>query len=344
MGTRRLNRPELFELLGYHPHAGQVAVHKSRARRRVLSCGARWGKSHCAAYECIAALMSPCERSLGWLVAPTYDLGQRVFGIVLQVVKQRLAHRIREHIKREHRLIITNLAGGESEVRVKSADNEASLLGEALDWLVVDEAARLDERVWQHHLAQRLIDRKGWSLLASTPRGQNWFHTEFKRGQKKRDPDCASWSFASWTNPHLDNDAIEAERKRLGPDVFAQEFGGEFIGVPIEPCDLCGGPSRDVPGCAVMDGIADPPCCLACRQPVDEDGHTLVNLTPSGQPYFRLLQLCPGFDADPGALKQYDGNGNVTWPVFDPGPGRLRKDFFRDPRPEAEVALEPRAR
>ena len=41
----RLNKPALFQQLGYEPHAGQLAVHRSKAKRRVLACGVRWGKT-----------------------------------------------------------------------------------------------------------------------------------------------------------------------------------------------------------------------------------------------------------------------------------------------------------
>ena len=69
----------------------------------------------------------------------------------------------------ERRLVLRNLAGGFSEIRGKSADNPVSLLGEGLDWLIVDEAARLKPAIWEGHLSQRLIDKKGWALLISTP-------------------------------------------------------------------------------------------------------------------------------------------------------------------------------
>ena len=66
-------------------------------------------------------------------------------------------------------------------MRAKSADNLSSLLGEGLDWLIVDEAARLKSEVWQSHLSQRLVDKVGWALLASTPRGANWFYKLYPR-------------------------------------------------------------------------------------------------------------------------------------------------------------------
>ena len=71
-----------------------------------------------------------------------------------------------------------------SEVRGKTADNPVSLLGEGLDWLIVDEAARMKPMIWESHLSQRLIDKRGWALLISTPRGKGWFFDLFRRGQR----------------------------------------------------------------------------------------------------------------------------------------------------------------
>jgi hypothetical protein len=42
---RRLSKRALFEHLGYEPHAGQQAIHDSKAPRRVVACGVRFGKS-----------------------------------------------------------------------------------------------------------------------------------------------------------------------------------------------------------------------------------------------------------------------------------------------------------
>ena len=76
----------------------------------------------------------------------------------------------------EKRLILRNMAGGLSEIRGKSADNPVSLLGEGLDWVIVDEAARLKPSIWEGHLSQRLIDKHGWALLISTPGGKGYFY------------------------------------------------------------------------------------------------------------------------------------------------------------------------
>lgn len=225
----RLNKPAFFRDLGYEPHPGQLEVHRSTAPRRIVACGVRWGKTVCAAMEGIAAAMQPAERSVGWVVAPTYDLADRVFREIQVVVLEHLRHRVVSMREHDRRLVLRNMAGGLSEIRAKSADNPVSLLGEGLDWLVVDEASRLKPLIWQSHLSQRLVDRQGWALLISTPRGKGYFHDLFRRGQRGDDAEYESWNCPSWTNPLLDAEVIERERDRLPERVFRQEYGGEFI-------------------------------------------------------------------------------------------------------------------
>lgn len=225
---KRVDKRALFEDLGYEPHPGQLQVHESRAPRRIVACGVRWGKTWCAAMEGLAAAMEPRERSIGWIVAPTYDLSERVFNQIVLIAASHLRHRILELKEHEHRLVLRNLGGGLSEVRGKTADNPISLLGEGLDFVIVDEASRLKPAIWENYLSQRLIDRRGWALLISTPRGKGYFHDLFRRGQGA-DPDYQSWNLPSWSNPLLDRAVIEQERERLPERVFRQEYGGEFI-------------------------------------------------------------------------------------------------------------------
>jgi len=222
-----LDKQALFADLDYEPHPKQLDVHLSPAPRRVVACGVRWGKTRCAAMEGLAAALEPRERSIGWVVAPTYDLADRVFRELVILAAEHFRHRIVTLKEHERKIVLRNLGGGISELRGKSADNPVSLLGEGLDWLIVDEASRLKPLIWESHLSQRLIDKKGWALLISTPKGKGWFYELFQRGG--RDPAYASWNHPSWTNPHLDRDMIEQERDRLPERVFLQEYGAEFI-------------------------------------------------------------------------------------------------------------------
>ncbi len=278
---RRLNRAAIFEDLAYEPHPGQQLVHGSKALRRTLACGTRFGKSTAAAMECCVGLLESRPASLAWVVAPSYELTKRIWLRVVRTFQERLPHREIEVIARDHRLLVANLAGGISELRAKSADQPAGLLGEALDFVVIDEAGSIRNDVWPSYVMPRLIDKRGWSLVV-TPKGPGWFFDEYKRGQKNRDPDCQSWAMPTWMNPHVSAETIEAEKKRLTPELFGQQFGAKFIGVPKEPCDTCGGPREDVTGeIEAPPGFDEGddsflPSCPDCQMFVDANGRCIV--------------------------------------------------------------------
>lgn len=275
-----LRKEALFAYLGYTPHAGQAEVHRSKAKRRVVACGTRFGKSTLGVYECIAALLHPRDKAIGWLVTPQYELCNRIFLRVVETVQSRMPHRIASLDPRGRSIKVVNLSGGISELRARSADRPVGLLGEALDFCVLDEAAHLRDDVWGEHVSPRLIDRDGWSLMLSTPDGAGLFHSEFLRGEF--DPDYACFQYPTSANPTIDAELIEAERTRLPPELFAAQFEAQFVRVPVVPCDVCHGPR---PGChtfVMVQGEDEVGTCPACDRPVDRDGETIVPLNPDG--------------------------------------------------------------
>lgn len=290
--AKKLSKPELFEALGYKPHAGQVLVHRSTAPRRVLACGVRWGKSTCAVMEACAALLQPREACLGWTVAPTLDLARLVFERTANTLLKKMRHRVKLYSPREQRLVVVNLGGGLSVLEGKTADNPTSLLGESLDFAIVDEVVRMRESVWTEHLSQRLIDRRGWALFLSTPRGRDFFWRLYRRGQKGRDKDFESWSSPSWSNPMLDRATIEEERSRLSAESFASQYEGQFTGEDPEPCDRCHGPSPDVPGIFLLRDGEEIGRCAECGKSVDASGRTIVKRRSNGSASVMLLELC----------------------------------------------------
>jgi hypothetical protein len=281
----------LFEALGYKPHAGQLLVHRSNAPRRVLACGVRWGKTTCAVMEAVAALMQPREECLGWTVAPTLDLARLVFERTAVLLQKKFRHRIKSYSQREQRIVVVNFGGGLSVLEGKTADHPTSLLGESLDFLIVDEMVRIREKVWTEHLSQRLIDRRGWALFLSTPRGRDHFWRLFRRGQKGRDAAFESWSSPSWANPVLDRALIEEERGRLSKESFASQYAGEFTGEEVEPCDVCGGPSPIVSGVVALNEGDELGECTECQRPVDAGGRTVVHRRADGRPSLMVISL-----------------------------------------------------
>ncbi len=287
----RLDKPALFAHLGYEPHPGQLEVHLSSVARRVVACGVRWGKTKCAAMETVAALMTPAKASLGWVVAPTFDLTDLVLGTVQNVIEDRLSHRIVEIDRRARRIVIRNLAGNLVVVEGRSCERRTNLLGAGLDWLIVDEAAAVRGDIWDEFLSQRLIDKEGWALVTSTPRGDmSWFFDLFERGQGD-DPDFQSWSRPSWENPRLDRAVIEKERERLTPEVFAQEYGGEFLAGHGIVCRACGGPDPLGVDVVLLQGDEKLRHCDRCGKHVDAEGRSIGALGRDGLVHLKVIVL-----------------------------------------------------
>ncbi len=301
----RLNKTALFGGLSYVPHEGQSVVHRSKAKRRVVACGTRWGKSTLAAFECVAFLLEPRDKALGWLIAPTYELTRRVFDRVVEILHTHLKHRVNSYDRRAHSIVVSNFGGGTSELRARSADRPAGLLGDALDFLVVDEAVKIREDVWDQYIAPRLIDRHGSALVVSTPTTtKSWFFREYKRA--KKDAEYAAFFMPTISNPHVPSNLVEAERGRLAEEVFASQYEAKFIGIDIEPCDRCGGPKEGARCLVSLWGDEQPKICPDCGKLVGDDGLTRVALY-GGRPQATIIRWMTGREPDipiPGGVNK----------------------------------------
>src|SRR6478752_7410536 len=111
----RLRKAELFAEFGYKPHPAQWLVHRSKAKRRVVACGVRFGKSMIGSYECVLALLEPREHGRGWLCAPTYDLTARIFKRVVEILYTHMPKRVKSFDARTHTIEVWNLGGGVTE-------------------------------------------------------------------------------------------------------------------------------------------------------------------------------------------------------------------------------------
>jgi len=224
--TVGLDKFIIFKQLGYEPHPIQREIHASAAPRRVVAAGVRFGKTQCAAHEAVAASIQPSSTPRrGWIVAPNYDLADKVYREILLMFRTHLAPLVLVDREHERYLLVRNSGGGTTEIRGKTAENPVSLLGEGLDWLVVDEAARLKPDVWERYLSARLIDRRGWAMLISTPKGKGWYYDAWclKRAGWQ------SWCAPTLSNPHISSVEVEAVRARVPEAVFRQEFEAAFL-------------------------------------------------------------------------------------------------------------------
>jgi hypothetical protein len=102
------------------------------------------------------------------------------------------------------------------------------LIGEGLNWLIFDEAAKCKHSVWEQALQPTLTDRDGRVLFITTPEGYNWIYDLWKLGNNPDYPEWGSLKFPSWENPHLDPKKIEEARRTMSESTFLQEYGADF--------------------------------------------------------------------------------------------------------------------
>jgi phage terminase large subunit-like protein len=216
-------------------HPGQLEVHNSPARFKVLAAGRRWGKTRLGVNECLDVA---AQGGRAWWVSPSYKTSEVGWRPLRQIVCKIPGAEIRLVDR------VVNFPGG-GFVAVRSADNPDSLRGEGLDFVVMDECAFMQREAWTEAIRPALSDRQGKALFISTPKGRNWFWENYQRGINGEEG-WQSWTFPTSSNPFIAKEEIEAARRDLPEIIFRQEYLAEFI-------DDAGGVFRRVQEAAVLE-------------------------------------------------------------------------------------------
>lgn len=233
---QKIKQSKFFELLNYKPFDAQQKFHSSRARFKILIAGSRFGKSLAASYEAAYKMLQPNSR--GWIVAPTYLLGEKEFRYFWDIFVESLPKLIKKlNSKKIAGASNYNIRSGKmklilpwkSTVEVKSASNPYTLLGEELDWLILSEASQLRYDIWYRYLRARLITREGSLIIPTTPSGKNWLYKLFLMGYDPLFPAWESWQFLTSDNPYIPKSEIEDARLTMPEDIFLEQFCGKFL-------------------------------------------------------------------------------------------------------------------
>jgi hypothetical protein len=229
-----IDKAAFFRKIGYVPHPQQVLYHESEARFRVATCGRRFGKSTMAGRDLEPKLFVP-NRTY-WIVGPTYDLGEKEFRVIWDDLVVKMALGKDKRIKRSY-----NKKQGDMKLEfpwntnlyVRSADHPENLVGDALDWVIMSEAAKHKEDTFTRYIRPALADRRGGADFPTTPEGHNWLYYLWLLGQDITLPEYESWQFPSWANSFVypggyDDPEIQLLVKTMTPESFAQEIGADF--------------------------------------------------------------------------------------------------------------------
>ena len=199
----------------------QRQIIESEARFRVLITGRRFGKTFLCIQELAKFSRYPNRKC--WYVAPTYRMAK-------DIVWNELVERLMKHkwiSKTNHSDLKITLRNG-SEISLRGADNENSLRGVGLDFLVMDEFADIKEHAWYEVLRPTLSDRNGSALFCGTPRGYgSWSYNLFTK--EKEDKNWESFQFTTLEGGQVSANEIEQAKADLDERTFQQEYMAGFV-------------------------------------------------------------------------------------------------------------------
>jgi hypothetical protein len=224
----------IFEDIGYDPHPGQLKIHQSGARNRVLAAGRRFGKSRIGGVElypeCLATynlrhyLEDVGQRREFWIVGPEYSDSEKEFRVLWDILKRAQVPMDRPGSYNNPLTGDLHIStfGGKFQVHGKSAKHPETLVGEGLSGVILAEAAKLKERVWTKFLRPTLADFEGWALFSSTPEGKNWFYKLHQQGADPLYKEWASFRMPSWYNPNVYKSPTNAHHVKKAQALLAR--------------------------------------------------------------------------------------------------------------------------
>lgn len=210
--------PERTEITVALPelHAAQRQIVREAGRFNVLQCGRRFGKTTTGVDRAIDTLLD--GKPVGWF-SPTYRLLAEARRDLLALV-----HDVVEQEQKTERTI-TLITGG--RIDFWSLDDPDAGRSRKYARVIIDEAGivRELEQAWQGAIRPTLADYQGDAWFFGTPKGRNYFHRLFLKGQN-RERGWMSWRFATIENPYIASSEIDAARADSPDAVFKQEWEG----------------------------------------------------------------------------------------------------------------------
>lgn len=224
--------------------AGQAIVHTSDAKFRIVCAGRQSGKTMVGISEiCMDALEHPGH--INWWVCVNLETKSTAWDALLAFLPSQVVSQTNK-VERSIRLI------NGSQIWVKSAAGEKSLVSASLDFIVCDEAAGWKESAWERGVSPMIAAREeARVLMLSTPRGRNWFWKMYQKGRPgpHKEPEYESFHWKSEDSPYADQAYLIERKKNMPADLYAEEF-------EADPLDSAGGVFRNIRNCVIRRAVA----------------------------------------------------------------------------------------
>ena len=198
----------------------QKEVSDDPSRFKVVVAGRRWGKSWLSMHEMAKYARFPNSKI--FYVAPTYKMCRQILwdDIKEKFIRARWAKKINES-----NLEITLV--NNSRIYLRSGDNPDNLRGVSMDYLVMDEAAMIDQKMWTEVCRPALSDRQGGAMFITTPQGKGSWIYDLWQGAHGQE-NYSAFQYTTIQGGNVEEEEIEAARNELDEKSFRQEYEASF--------------------------------------------------------------------------------------------------------------------
>jgi len=198
----------------------QKEVSDDPSRFKVVVAGRRWGKSWLSMHEMAKYARFPNSKI--FYVAPTYKMCRQILwdDIKEKFIRARWAKKINES-----NLEITLV--NNSRIYLRSGDNPDNLRGVSMDYLVMDEAAMIDQKMWTEVCRPALSDRQGGAMFITTPQGKGSWIYDLWQGAHGQE-NYSAFQYTTIQGGNVAEEEIEAARNELDEKSFRQEYEASF--------------------------------------------------------------------------------------------------------------------
>lgn len=205
-------------------HPKQLEVEQNCARFNVMEMGRRFGKT-------LFGINKICETAIDGFPAAWFAPTNKYLREPWETIKKILAP-ITLHVNSQERRIEL-ITGG--VIDFWSLEDQDAGRGKKYKRVVVDEGGMTRNlQVWWTEAGRpTLTDLKGDAWFLGTPKGRQYFHKLFAKGQQG-DPGWKSWRFGTADNPYIDRAEIEDARKDYEAAGLIHIFNQEYLGIPAD--------------------------------------------------------------------------------------------------------------
>ena len=211
-----------MEIQLFTPHLGQKEIIKgfsdSQHKFGVVVTSRQWGKSLLGQNLLLYWLLQKPNQKGAW-ISPIYNQAKKVF--------QELSDASNSIIQQSNKAELTIKFINGSTLQFLSSERADSVRGFSFNYMVVDEAAYVNERGFETAILPTLTAIGKKCLIISTPKSKNWFYKYYLKGINDS-IEYISFRGKTTDNPYIDQSFIAEQRLSLPNDIFRQEYEAEF--------------------------------------------------------------------------------------------------------------------